>query len=126
MVAQFGASFTEPEKVDEMVDGTTLSIAGITLTAQHAPGHTQGSLVYTLTDSYEQRMLSGDVLFKGSIGRTDLPGGDHAAMLDSLERVIVPADDELIVHCGHGPDTTIGIEKRTNPYIRGLQTRSGS
>lgn len=126
MVAQLGASFTEPEKIDEMVDGTTLSIAGITLTAQHAPGHTQGSLVYMVADSAEQRMLSGDVLFKGSIGRTDLPGGDHAAMLESLERVIVPAHDDLIVHCGHGPDTTIGFEKRTNPYIRGLQTRSGS
>ena len=65
-------------------------------------------------------MLSGDVLFAGSIGRTDLPGGDHAAMIESLKRVILPAPDDMTVLPGHGGQTTIGVERATNPYLRPL------
>lgn len=125
MVAQMGGSFVEPEVVSEVTDNMVLELAGISFHISHAPGHTPGSVVYTCQDSGDSRMFSGDVLFRGSIGRTDLPGGDHAAMLNSLERVIDQASDDLVVHCGHGPDTTIGYEKQTNPYIRGLQSRSG-
>ena len=125
MVEQLGGTFVEPEVVSEVVDSMRLDLAGVEFQVQHAPGHTPGSVVYTCSDDAEKRLFSGDVLFRGSIGRTDLPGGDHDAMLESLERVIVHADDNLIVHCGHGPDTTIGLEKQSNPYIRGLQARSG-
>ena len=65
-------------------------------------------------------MLSGDLLFAGSIGRTDLPGGDHAAMLDSLARVVLPQPDEMVVLPGHGETTTIGAERRANPFLQGL------
>ena len=93
-----------------------MEFAGLTLTVQHAPGHTEGSSVF-VTDEV---MFSGDLLFAGSIGRTDLPGGDHAQMVASLGRVIMPADDALVVLPGHGPQTTIGQEKATNPYLRSL------
>ena len=123
-VAQLGGEFHEPETVLEALDGQTLSIAGVELVISHAPGHTPGSVVYNVRSHHHERMFSGDVLFRGSIGRTDLPGGDHEEMLKSLERVVLSASDDLRVHCGHGEDTTIGEEKRTNPYLRGLGVRS--
>lgn len=107
---------TEPSDVREFGDQETVEFAGLTLTVQHAPGHTEGSSVF-LTDEV---MFSGDLLFAGSIGRTDLPGGDHTQMVASLGRVIMPADDALVVLPGHGPQTTIGQEKATNPYLRSL------
>ncbi len=107
---------TEPTDVREFGDQETVEFAGLTLTVQHAPGHTEGSSVF-VTDEV---MFSGDLLFAGSIGRTDLPGGDHAQMVASLGRVIMPADDALVVLPGHGPQTTIGQEKATNPYLRSL------
>lgn len=107
---------TEPSDVRLFVDGERLEIAGVELTVRHAPGHTEGSSVF-LTDEV---MVSGDLLFAGSIGRTDLPGGDHEAMIDSLRRVVLPADDELIVLPGHGPQTTIGQERDSNPFLRPL------
>jgi glyoxylase-like metal-dependent hydrolase (beta-lactamase superfamily II) len=107
---------TEPSDVREFGDQETVEFAGLTLTVQHAPGHTEGSSVF-VTDEV---MFSGDLLFAGSIGRTDLPGGDHTQMVASLGRVIMPADDALVVLPGHGPQTTIGQEKATNPYLRSL------
>ena len=107
---------TEPSDVREFGDQETVEFAGLTLTVQHAPGHTEGSSVF-VTDEV---MFSGDLLFAGSIGRTDLPGGDHAQMVASLGRVIMPADDALVVLPGHGPQTTIGQEKATNPYLMSL------
>ena len=74
----------------------------------------------------EPLMISGDLLFAGSIGRTDLPGGDHAAMLDSLARVVLTQPDETIVLPGHGQTTTIGAERRTNPFLQGLVRTGGS
>ena len=107
---------TEPSDVREFGDQETVEFAGLTLTVQHAPGHTEGSSVF-VTDEV---MFSGDLLFAGSIGRTDLPGGDHTQMVASLGRVIMPADDAIVVLPGHGPQTTIGQEKATNPYLRSL------
>jgi glyoxylase-like metal-dependent hydrolase (beta-lactamase superfamily II) len=104
---------TEPQDVRLFADEETLDLAGIGLTVRHAPGHTEGSSVFVL----DEVMFSGDVLFAGSIGRTDLPGGDHAAMIESLRRVIVPAPDDLVVLPGHGPQTTIGQERASNPYL---------
>lgn len=106
----------EPEDVRLLTDGEPLDVAGMTFAVKHAPGHTEGSVVFESGDV----MFSGDVLFAGSIGRTDLPGGDHARMLESLRRVILPADDEIVVLPGHGPQTTIGAERQTNPFLREL------
>ena len=107
---------TEPSDVRVFTDDEDLSIAGITLRARHAPGHTEGSTVFELPEV----MFSGDLLFAGSIGRTDLPGGDHNQMLESLRRVVLTADDDVTVLPGHGPQTTIGAEKAGNPFLRPL------
>lgn len=110
--------FTEPDDVRELADGQTLDLVGVSLTVQLAPGHSPGSVVFGLSTSDAPVLLSGDLLFAGSIGRVDLPGGSEADMLDSLERVGLPADDATIVHPGHGPSTTIGDERRRNPFLR--------
>lgn len=107
---------TEPSEVRVFADDEVLSIAGISLRARHAPGHTEGSSVFELPEV----MFSGDLLFAGSIGRTDLPGGDHDRMIESLRRVVLTADDEVTVLPGHGPQTTIGAEKAGNPFLRPL------
>lgn len=107
---------TEPSEVRVFADDEVLSIAGISLRARHAPGHTEGSSVFELPEV----MFSGDLLFAGSIGRTDLPGGDHDRMIESLRRVVLTADDEVTVLPGHGPQTTIGAEKAGNPFLRSL------
>jgi hydroxyacylglutathione hydrolase len=108
---------TEPSDVRLLADQEVLELAGIPFTVSHAPGHTEGSVVFTL----DEVMFSGDVLFAGSIGRTDLPGGDHDRMIESLRRVILPAPDDLVVLPGHGPQTTIGQERAANPFLRPLQ-----
>jgi glyoxylase-like metal-dependent hydrolase (beta-lactamase superfamily II) len=113
--------FAEPSEVRELTDGQSLEIAGMTFTADHAPGHTPGSTAFRMMQTgAESLMLSGDLLFAGSIGRTDLPGGDHAAMLSSLARVVLPQPDDMLVLPGHGETTTIGAERRMNPFLQGL------
>ncbi|HAN70714.1 MAG TPA: MBL fold metallo-hydrolase [Actinobacteria bacterium] len=107
---------TEPTDVRTFTDEEQLDIAGIPLTVRHAPGHTEGSSVFVTDDV----MLSGDLLFAGSIGRTDLPGGDHEQMVASLRRVVLPSPDDLVVLPGHGPRTTIGEERATNPFLQPL------
>jgi hydroxyacylglutathione hydrolase len=109
----------EPDDVRLLSDHEQLSLADIDLTAGHAPGHTPGSTVFTrpAVGDVPPIMFAGDVLFAGSIGRTDLPGGDHAAMMRSLRDVILPMDDDMVVLPGHGPQTTIGQERATNPFL---------
>ncbi len=99
----------------------TLDLAGVSLVVDHAPGHTPGSVTFRLPEV----MFSGDLLFAGSIGRTDLPGGDYHAILDSLARVCLPLPDETVVLSGHGPQTTIGAERASNPFLAGLAPSSG-
>ena len=94
-----------------------LSLAGVELTVRHAPGHTQGSVVFSFDSGESPALLAGDVLFAGSIGRVDLPGGSWDAMLRSLRDVVLPLDDETVVLPGHGAATTIGRERATNPYL---------
>jgi glyoxylase-like metal-dependent hydrolase (beta-lactamase superfamily II) len=108
----------EPADLRELADGDTLELAGLRLGVRHTPGHTLGSVVFTLDTADEPLLFAGDLLFAGSIGRTDLPGGSYPAMLESLARVVLPLDDATVVHPGHGPDTTIGRERATNPYLR--------
>jgi hydroxyacylglutathione hydrolase len=112
--------FTEPDEVRELVDATTLDVAGIDFQATHAPGHTPGSTMFQTPDA-EPVVFSGDVLFAGSIGRTDLPGGDLGEMLESLRTKVLPLPDPVVVLPGHGPSTTMAAERATNPYLRQLQ-----
>ncbi len=107
-----GITFTEPDDVVELTGGMTLELAGVQVVADHAPGHTPGSLTFRLPGGTEPGTLfSGDLLFAGSIGRTDLPGGDYTTILESLARVCLPLPDETVVLSGHGPRTTIGAER---------------
>ncbi|HEY5849130.1 MAG TPA: MBL fold metallo-hydrolase [Microlunatus sp.] len=123
------STFAEPDDVRELADGSVLEVAGISLDALHAPGHTQGSVMYRADypaassgsgggGEIDQVVFSGDVLFAGSIGRTDLPGGDHATMLRSLLTKVLPLRDTTAVLPGHGPQTTMARERATNPYLR--------
>ncbi|MFF5294719.1 MBL fold metallo-hydrolase [Paractinoplanes globisporus] len=111
--------YTEPSDVAELTDGAVLNLVGLEVTVDHAPGHTGGSVLFRLPDE-SPLCLSGDVLFAGSIGRTDLPGGNTATMMTSLREKILPLADETVVLPGHGPATTIGRERATNPYLREL------
>lgn len=111
---------TEPSDVRLLpTEGARVEIAGLTLGVRHAPGHTEGSVVFEVprVDDVDV-LLSGDVLFQGSIGRTDLPGGDSTSMDRSLRTVIWPMPDETLVLPGHGPRTTIGAERASNPFLR--------
>jgi glyoxylase-like metal-dependent hydrolase (beta-lactamase superfamily II) len=116
--------FAEPDDVRELSDGQRLSLAGLELTVDHTPGHTPGSVTfrspYDGPEDVAELMFSGDLLFAGSIGRTDLPGGDHPTMLHSLAAKVLPRDDGVVVLPGHGPQTTIGRERATNPFLRDL------
>jgi len=121
-MTQGALELTEPEDVRVLADGQVIDIAGVPLTVAHAPGHTEGSIAF-LSDGDADRppvMLSGDLLFAGSIGRTDLPGGDPRAMTESLRRVVLPLDDDTVVLPGHGETTTIGRERAVNPFLQDL------
>ena len=124
-----GLTFSEPDDVLELTDGMTLQLAGVELVVDHAPGHTPGSVTFGHAGGARRAspgvMFSGDLLFAGSIGRTDLPGGDYQTMLASLARVCLPLPDETIVLSGHGPATTIGAERAGNPFLAGLAPGRG-
>jgi glyoxylase-like metal-dependent hydrolase (beta-lactamase superfamily II) len=116
--------FTEPDEVRELSDAAELELAGLRFVVDHTPGHTQGSV--TFRTPYDDRadisevMFSGDLLFAGSIGRTDLPGGDHPTMLRSLVSKVLPLPDDVVVLPGHGEQTSIGRERATNPFLLDL------
>lgn len=108
----------EPREVRELADGVDLDLAGLRLTVDHTPGHTGGSVMFRAgTEEGGRLVLSGDTLFAGSIGRTDLPGGDHRAMLTSLRTKVLTLADDTVVLPGHGPTTTIGRERVSNPFL---------
>jgi glyoxylase-like metal-dependent hydrolase (beta-lactamase superfamily II) len=107
--------------VKPLSDGQVLTLAGLELTVDHTPGHTPGSVTFRLPhDEVSQVMLSGDLLFAGSIGRSDLPGGDPDVMMASLAKSVLTLDDDVVVLPGHGDQTTIGRERATNPFLRHL------
>ena len=129
--AQFGrsATWSDPETVVDVADGQRLEVAGLALDVLHAPGHTEGSVMFALdgvpdglpaAEELDRTVVSGDVLFAGSIGRTDLAGGDSAAMQRSLREVVLPLADSTLVLTGHGPATTMRRERGSNPYLQGL------
>ena len=117
-----GMTFSEPDDVRELADGEVIAMAGLEFTVSHVPGHTSGSVTYGTPEASADAggaLFSGDLLFAGSIGRTDLPGGDHAQMLRSLAKTLT-LPDATIVLPGHGPQTTIGTERASNPFLTGL------
>jgi hydroxyacylglutathione hydrolase len=126
-----GITFSEPDDVLFLTDGRTLTLAACDFAVAHVPGHTRGSVTFRTgeapasttpasTTPASTTLFSGDLLFAGSIGRTDLPGGDHQAMLRSLARTLTLPDDTLVLP-GHGRQTTIGAERSSNPFLTGLQ-----
>ncbi|MGI8686778.1 MAG: MBL fold metallo-hydrolase [Acidimicrobiales bacterium] len=121
MLERQGLDLRPPEVVHHLDDGRQVRGAGMTFTAVHTPGHTQGSVCFLLeVDGEAPILFSGDHLFRGSVGRTDLPGGSHERLLASMADKILPLPDEVRVLPGHGATTTIGAERRTNPFLAGL------
>ena len=112
--------FVEPGDVRELRNEEVVELVGMKFKAIHAPGHTPGSLVFVVDD---ELLVSGDVLFAGSIGRTDLPGGSAEAMEQTLRKKIMPMADHLRVLPGHYGDSTLGAEKKSNPYLTALKAR---
>lgn len=129
-----GHTWAEPDEVRELGDGDELELAGLRLVVDHTPGHTEGSVTFrTPYDGpathragdgsavdISEVMFSGDLLFAGSIGRTDLPGGDHPTMLRSLREKVLTLPDDVVVLPGHGEQTSIGRERATNPFLLDL------
>ncbi len=98
-------------------EGDTVGIGDLTLDVLHCPGHSPGSVV--LVSTAERFAIVGDVLFQGSVGRTDLPGGDGKALIRSIKDKLLPLGDDIAFICGHGPTSTLGHERRTNPFLQG-------
>lgn len=113
--ARFGLNVTQPADPDgDLQGGDVLTAGDVTLNVRALPGHAPGHVVF-VGDGF---VVAGDTLFRGSIGRTDLPGGDHALLLEGIERELMTLPDETRVYPGHGPFTTIGVEKRGNPFLQ--------
>jgi hydroxyacylglutathione hydrolase len=108
-------TYLPPPERHPLADGMEIETAGLTVEVRHTPGHTPGHCCFLLAG--EGWLFSGDQLFAGSVGRTDLPGGDHAALLASMRTRVLHLDDDTRVLPGHGPETTVGRERRTNPFI---------
>jgi len=124
-----GGNYTwaEPERVEELADLQSIELAGLRFVVDHTPGHTEGSVTFRTpygetagAPDVSEVMFSGDLLFAGSIGRTDLPGGDHPTMLRSLTEKVLPLADDIVVLPGHGDQTSIGRERATNPFLQDL------
>lgn len=112
-----GALFREPRQVIELEqDGQLLDFGGVAVTVDHTPGHTLGSVCFRTSGL----TFTGDTLFKGSVGRTDLFGGSGRDLMNSLVTKLLVLDDDTVVLPGHGEKSTIGIERRTNPFLEGL------
>ncbi|BBX16890.1 MBL fold hydrolase [Mycolicibacterium duvalii] len=115
------ALFREPKQVLELDrDGDKIELGGVTVTVDHTPGHTQGSVVFRVEQGPDQVAFTGDTLFRSSVGRTDLPGGSGRDLLESIVTKLLVLDDDTLVLPGHGERSTIGIERHTNPFLEGL------
>lgn len=117
LLESFGArDFTEPNDLVEVADFERFNVAGLSIESSSAPGHTKGSMMFIVDD---EQLISGDVLFAGSIGRTDLPTGSASEMRKTLKDRVLTLGDHLNVLPGHGQQTTIANERRNNPYLQG-------
>jgi hydroxyacylglutathione hydrolase len=116
-----GAMFREPKQILELDrDGDKIELGGITVTVDHTPGHTQGSVVFRVEEGPEEVAFTGDTLFQQTVGRTDLPGGSGRDLMESIVTKLLVLDDDTLVLPGHGERTTIGLERHTNPFLEGL------
>jgi glyoxylase-like metal-dependent hydrolase (beta-lactamase superfamily II) len=123
--AEYRFDYEQPPKADEYwSDGQIYEVGELNFKVIHCPGHTPGHVV--LFEPSERKVFVGDCLFAGSIGRTDLPGGSTEQLMDSLFNKILPLGDDVEVHSGHGPITTIGRERTTNPFLTGAYSIGGS
>jgi glyoxylase-like metal-dependent hydrolase (beta-lactamase superfamily II) len=113
----FGIPVVSPPADRLVKEGDTLTVAGVTLEVFDLPGHSPGHVVYLIRDEKPIVVLGGDVLFRGSIGRTDFPGGSFEVLRAGIERVLWPLPPDTVVYPGHGPVTTVGHEKRSNPFL---------
>ncbi len=119
-----GFDFETPPPVDEYwEDGQSYKVGELDFNVIHCPGHTPGHVV--LFESQERKVFVGDVLFAGSIGRTDLPGGSTEQLMDAIINKLLPLGDDVEVYSGHGPLTTIGHERLTNPFLTGTYQLGG-
>ena len=109
--------YEPPEKIIDLHHGQQLHLAGIDLEVRHTPGHTPGHCCFYI--AAEQILMSGDQLFRGSVGRTDLPGGSWDDLMSSMSSQVLTLSDEVRVLPGHGPETSIGLERRSNPFLTG-------
>lgn len=119
----FGVLFREPRQLVELdTDGDKVDVGGTTVTVDHTPGHTRGSVVFRVegVSGPGTVVFTGDTLFRQSVGRTDLPGGSGRDLLGSIVNKLLVLDDDTVVLPGHGPRTTIGFERRNNPFLEGL------
>ena len=116
-------SYEVPDQIESLSHGQVLDLPGVSLQVIHTPGHTPGHVC--LLDEAEGVLYSGDQLFAGSVGRTDLPGGSYTDLMTSMRDRVMTLDDEVQVLPGHGPETTIGRERATNPF-RSEWSDSGS
>jgi glyoxylase-like metal-dependent hydrolase (beta-lactamase superfamily II) len=101
-----------------LAEGDAVKVGQVAFDILHCPGHSPGSVVFVNRE--ERFAIMGDVLFRGSIGRTDLPGGSHETLLRSIADKVLPLGDDVTFVCGHGPASTIGQERQTNPFLQGL------
>ena len=109
------AAYEGAEPTGELAAGQVIELGESELRVRFAPGHAPGHVV--LYDAAGGQLIGGDVLFRGSVGRTDLPGGDHATLIQSIVSELLTLPDATVVHPGHGPSTTIGAERRSNPFL---------
>lgn len=114
--ANAGWALEIPADLRDLADGDRFAVGDATLTARHAPGHTPGHCIF-VTDGL---VISGDLIFMGSVGRTDFPRGSTPELLDSIRRLILTLPDDTVIISGHGPETSVGRERATNPFITGL------
>lgn len=123
--SELGFDFETPPQIDEhWSDGQIYRVGELSFQVIHCPGHTPGHVI--LFELAERKVFVGDCLFAGSIGRTDLPGGSTEQLMDSLFKKILPLGDDVEVYSGHGPVTTIGTEKKTNPFLTGAYSIGSS
>lgn len=119
-----GLEFEAPPKIDQYwIDGQTFTVGELEFKVIHCPGHTPGHVV--LFEQKERKVFVGDVLFAGSVGRTDLPGGSTEQLMDSITNKLLPLGDDVEVFSGHGPVTTIGQERLSNPFLTGMYQLKG-
>lgn len=112
----YGFSYEEsPLPTIELIEGEEVSFGNTTLKIIHVPGHAPGHVVFL--NETDKTIIGGDVLFKGSIGRTDLPGGNHGHLISNIKNKLFPLDSDIVVYPGHGPTTTIGEEREHNPFF---------